>query len=157
MEYIINPYNAKDISLVFYGALHEMDNTCKICQYKRYKHGDVVSMCPEMKSFCSNQMVCHHMIMTSEMTGKPLSCVVRMPKDAKSWNIMCNATSDDELDFIPIFHKDPDHARMFQRTAQVLSEKKDEIRVLKYNLQILESHVQSLSIIKNNLLDNITS
>lgn len=153
---IINPYAAAGMSLIFFGAPHELEDNipCHKCRDIRYyKNGDVMIFCDRMKFFCNSQQTCQNIILQSSMTSNTTpKCIIPIPTGVKSWNFIVRMENDDTPDIIPIFHKDPTLADSLEKVVVSIEKKMNDKEDLEYELAKIKHVIDELTVIKNHIL-----
>ena len=149
MAYLIDPYSAKDLSLMFYSAPHDMDQQCHICKpIKSCK--DIIRLCPDMKKFCCDQFACRNIL--SHYDGKIPKFMHKIPVGTKSWNFVISTHSDDVPDIVPIFHKSEGFDMILEKTSIGLEEKRIERIQLENALKRNVMETQTLMSVKNHII-----
>lgn len=155
MSFLINPYLAKDLSLKFYGAPHDMDwpIQCDICRSSgEYNEPSIMLLCPAMKKFCANQSICKLII---EQCPSTPSFIHNMPKDCKSWNLTISYYNDDIPDIIPLFHNVGEYGSVLETIVSGLEKNMIEKSKLEIEMQKNEQQRNTLINIRDHILHGV--
>ena len=136
MSYLIEPYSASELSLIFFGAPHDMDDTmcCNICRpIKTYRGSGIIKLCPEMKRFCSDSTKCKFIM--DYHNGQVPKFIHKVPVNCKSWSFIISSNNDDVPDISPIFHTDSRFDDILEQTVIGLEQALVERVRLEYELK----------------------
>jgi hypothetical protein len=151
MSLLVNPYLATDISLIFYGAPHDMDHiTCNVCRpLKAYNNTSIIVLCTAMKKFCYNQMVCSSILQNYEIKPK---FMIDIPSGTKSWSFIITNDNDDIPDIVPIFHNVEKYGELLETVT--LEQEKREIKKMQLELELAKNaeEITTCMNIKNHIL-----
>lgn len=150
---LIEPYSASHLSLIFFGAPHEMDETlnCKICRpITSYKGKGLILLCPEMKRFCSNPTICKFMI--DYHNGKRPTFIHLIPADCKSWSFIISSNNDDVPDIVPVFHTVAKYDELLEQIEVGLKQSYYDKKQLEHELQETNKKIDTLKNAQNHIL-----
>ena len=156
MSYLIEPYSASNLSLLFFGAPHEMDDTliCDICRpIKSYKKNGIIVLCPKMKKFCSNPDICKFMIDYHD--GKKPTFMHTIPANCRAWNFAISSNNDDVPDITPVFHTVEKYDELLEQDISTLEQLQNNKIQLEFELLEINKKIYNLKNVKDHILYGI--